>query len=183
MKYLKLVIPLCLVCVLAFFGCQDQLADPEAVALDGADKNGPSMYAEMQVGRNNLGTDFFPPGEHDRSSHAKDAMNPRTVVISAGGTVKFTYMPAHSVAVYEPGTQPGDIDTSLLDFSIPFFPPVIDDPDGRLDRVPVNTTFADPTPMPLTWEFTFNEPGRYLIICEVLPHFADNDMYGWVIVK
>ena len=31
--------------------------------------------------------------------------------------------------------------------------------------------------------FTFTEPGRYLVICTFLPHFADAQMYGWVIVK
>ena len=30
---------------------------------------------------------------------------------------------------------------------------------------------------------TFSVPGRYLVICNFLPHFVDNDMYGWVIVQ
>ncbi|MGH7572456.1 MAG: hypothetical protein ACREMK_11530 [Gemmatimonadota bacterium] len=30
---------------------------------------------------------------------------------------------------------------------------------------------------------TFDTPGRYLVICRVLPHFVVAGMYGWVIVK
>jgi hypothetical protein len=30
---------------------------------------------------------------------------------------------------------------------------------------------------------TFSTPGRYLIICNVTPHFAVDHMYGWVDVK
>ena len=30
---------------------------------------------------------------------------------------------------------------------------------------------------------TFDEPGRYLVLCNFTPHFAEFDMYGWVNVK
>jgi hypothetical protein len=30
---------------------------------------------------------------------------------------------------------------------------------------------------------TFATPGKYLMICNVTPHFAFAKMYGWVIVK
>ena len=29
----------------------------------------------------------------------------------------------------------------------------------------------------------FNVPGRYLVICNLRPHFTEFDMYGWVNVK
>ena len=32
-------------------------------------------------------------------------------------------------------------------------------------------------------EAVFESPGRYLVICTLLPHFVGAKMYGWVIVK
>ena len=59
------------------------------------------------------------------------------------------------------------------------FPPLIDDPDGRI----VNHSLVLPGPDPfVVFEQTFEEPGRYFFMCEVLPHFAEGGMYGWVIV-
>lgn len=172
------------------FGCDSQSVTPDTEAghhatahedasATGLAKHGPPLTATVQVGRPNVGTDFFPPGSHDASFHAQDAFQPGTVVISAGGTVTFNLAMFHTVAIYEPGTSPKDIDTSLLeDAGLQFeFPPVINDPNGRLARTPV--TF----PAPTTFAYTFDEPGRYLVLCEVLPHFVEAKMYGWVIVK
>ena len=107
------------------------------------------------------------------------------LVIDAGGQVQFAIDPFHRVNVYRPGTAPSDIDTSkLINFvSGPVFIPnfVIDDPSGRIAQSPpfqfaIDQTWTTPIG-------TFNTPGRYLVICNFLPHFVDNDMYGWVIVK
>lgn len=142
-------------------------------------QTGPPMEATMQMGRPGVGTDFFPPGSHDGSFHAQDAFQPGTVVISAGGTVTFNIAQFHKLAIYDDGIGPQDIDTSLLeDPGLPFeFPPVINDPTGRLAR------YALAFPAPLQVQYTFNEPGRYLVICEVSPHFVEGRMYAWVIVQ
>lgn len=133
----------------------------------------------LAVGRPGVGTDYFPPGDHDGSFHAQDAIRPRTTVIRAGTTVEFIIAAGHDVSVYEPGVTPGDIDTSLLEAAgAPFpFPPVINDPEGRLARAPVN--FGPP----VTWSWTFDEPGVYLVICDVLPHFVEARMYAWIRVQ
>jgi plastocyanin len=135
--------------------------------------------AIVQFGREQQGTDFFPPGSHDGSFHAKDAIRPRTVVIRAGGTVTFVISAAHKIAVYWPGKQPSDIDITSLEppgTSFPF-PPIINDPSGRMLRGSLD--FGPPQP----FDVTFDQPGRYLVICEVLPHFADAKMSAWVDVK
>lgn len=174
-------------------GCQEQVVDPsvgESAIGDEASqwpsdvdllsKSGPPSTATVQFGRNELGSPFPPPEEHDASTHAKDALQPRTVVISAGGTVTFSVASFHKIAIYEPGTTPDEIDTTLLEPSgAPFpFPPIINDPTGRITR----GALALPGP-DVAFSWTFDEPGRYLVICEVLPHFAAMGMYGWVIVK
>jgi hypothetical protein len=144
--------------------------------------------ATIAFGRDDVGSAFAPPDEHDASFHAKDKIRPRLVNLAAGGNVIFDMGTFHGVAIYEPGTTPEDIEVSeatLEDLAVPF-PPfllegfLIDDPDGRV---------ADRSPMslgPMQWsppEGTFDEPGRYLVICYVAPHFLFANMYAYIDVR
>jgi plastocyanin len=132
---------------------------------------GPDGSATARFGNPNAGT-VFPPAEHDASFHAYDKINPRNVVISAGGSVDFEVFGFHQVAIYEPGVTPDDID-------VPPFPPesniFIDD---ATDRLFLGAPTASVTSPP----GTFATPGKYLMICNVTPHFAFAKMYGWVTV-
>lgn len=139
----------------------------------------------VKFGQNEHGSPFDPAVGHDHSGQAKDLLIPRTVVIEVGGQVTFEIDPFHRVNIYRPGTVPGDIDVSkLINFvSGPVFIPnfVIDDPTNRIAQGPAFQFAIDQTwTTPLG---TFNAPGRYLVMCSFLPHFAQNDMYGWVIVQ
>lgn len=109
-------------------------------------------------------------------------LTPQTVKIKAGGTVNFIISGLHQVIVYDDGTQPGDIDTSLLSPPPPSppappLPPTIDDPNHRLYRGP------DPRALLPTLDRVevvhFANPGTYLVICGVLPHFQQG-MFGFV---
>ena len=99
---------------------------------------------------------------------------PHEVKIKAGGSVNFIISGFHLVLVYDDGTQPGDIDKTLL---IPGFPPgMIDDPDRRIYRG------VDPRLYPLQERIEvvhFATPGTYFVACGVLRHFNDN-MFGFV---
>lgn len=148
----------------------------------------PDATATVRFGLENVGSPFPPPAEHDRSTNAQDNLVPRTVVISQGGSVTFEIAPFHQVAIYEPGTTPNDIEISpatLEDLPVPF-PPfvlpdfIINDPDSRVVLGPPLAFSHQTWTTPAS---TFDQPGRYLVICTVLPHFEDNNMYGWVIVK
>lgn len=156
-----------------------------AVAQSGASAAKQGEIPLVRFGENEHGSPFPPPEGHDRSTQAQDLLIPRTVVIPVGGQVQFEIDPFHRVNIYKAGTSPEDIDISkLIDFSSgPVFIPkfVIDDPTNRIVQGPA-FNFA----IEQTWTTppgTFNTPGRYLVMCNFLPHFADNDMYGWVIVK
>lgn len=139
----------------------------------------------ISFGRDDVGTTFFPPGEHDASFRAKDKIRPRLTHLAAGGNVTFDMGSIHGVAIYEPGTEPDDIEVgpaTLEDLVVPFPPFVIpdfliDDPDGRVtDRSPVSLE-------PMQWSppaGTFDEPGRYLVICYVAPHFVFAKMYAFI---
>ena len=141
----------------------------------------PPNSATVQFGQGNVGSPFPAPSGHDSSTHAKDSMVPRTVVISQWGTVTFNTFGVHQVAIYKPGTKPGDINVSVTTSGGVGCPPVplIDDGDDRL-AVLSDQPCASGSTAP---SFMFDEPGRYLVICTFKPHFADNDMFGWVIVR
>ena len=146
--------------------------------------------AIVSFGRDDVGSPFAPPSGHDQSGHARDNVRPQTVHISAGGSVTFVMGTFHQVAVYQPGIAPGDIDTSLtVDLLAPSPPAppgtviipdfLINDPTGRLAVGPFS--FA-----PMSWtspDGTFNTPGKYLVICNVVPHFVGAKMYAWVVVR
>jgi plastocyanin len=98
---------------------------------------------------------------------------PQLALIKAGGTVNFIIAGLHNVIVYDDGTKPSDINTTLI---VPgSAPPLIDDPNRRIYRGP------DPRTLPRdrVEVVHFDKPGTYLVICGVLPHFTEG-MYGFV---
>jgi plastocyanin len=104
---------------------------------------------------------------------------PGTVVIAQGGTVTFSTFGVHQVAIYSPGTEPGDIDTTITSAPPAFCPavPLIADPNNLV------ATYTHPCNSgPVDLSHTFTDPGRYLVICSFTPHF-EGGMYGWVIVR
>ena len=167
--------------------CSDQTdlptANPDAALTGGGvfDAAGLSLEAEVEFGieEGKVGSNF--PETHDRSFHAIDKIRPRTVTIAQGGSVTYEIYPEHQPAVYEPGTRPEDIDTSQTE-PIPLFPDLerITDADGRIALAPDQSLEEKEWTTP---PGTFDEPGRYLVICTTLVHFVEANMYSWVIVK
>ena len=142
-----------------------------------------AMTATVQFGQANVGSGFPPTSGHDQSAHAVDNMVPRTVVIDRGGTVTFNTFGVHEVAIYAPGTNPEDIDTSDLVLTPAGCPKPMGAPlliDDDTNRVALYAQPCGPAPRQVTHQF--DEPGRYLVICAFLPHF-EVGMYGWVIVR
>jgi len=136
---------------------------------------GPDSTATVSFGTLDTGSPF--PRGHDSSFNVGENLVPRTVVISEGGSVTFEIDGFHQVAVYKAGTTPDDI-------TVPAFPPnlFINDPNGRVALGPLNAA----PPATTSWTTpagTFSTPGRYLVLCNVTPHFAVAKMYGWVEVK
>jgi plastocyanin len=174
--------------------CSRQPTSPGATesansSTDGkGDGQGPTpSTATIQFGKPNVGSPFPPPSGHDQSVHAKDDLLPRTVIIRTGGTVTFNVPPnVHQIGIYAPGTKPDDIDTSVVTTlaayagcagdPVVFAPLVINDPTNRIAHYPV------PCFQPATRTHTFNNPGKYLVICSFVLHF-NIGMYGWVDVK
>jgi plastocyanin len=118
--------------------------------------------------------DRFPNNSPRTANH--HALTPDVAKIKAGGTVNFIIGGFHHVLIYDDGTKPGDIDTSI---TIPPTnqpaPPLIADPNRRIYRG------LDPSTQPQdrVEVVQFPNPGTYLVICGVLPHFQEG-MYGYV---
>jgi plastocyanin len=137
------------------------------------------LTAEIQFGRADVGSGYPPTSGHDASFHANDKLYPRTVVIGVGGTVTFTTFGVHEIALYDAGTSPSDINTSLLVTHAGCPPvPFINDPSHRI-AVWAPECAGGPTVVTQT----FPSAGKYLAICDFLPHFVDANMYGWIDVK
>jgi plastocyanin len=117
--------------------------------------------------------DRFPNNSPITANHHE--LIPQVAKIKAGGTVNFIISGFHHVLVYDDGTQPGDIDTSITVTPTAGGPPLIADPDGRIYRG------LDPSlqPRDRVEVVHFANPGTYLLICGVLPHFQEG-MFGFV---
>jgi plastocyanin len=113
-----------------------------------------------------------PPANHHE-------LVPQIAKIKVGGTVNFIIAGLHQVIVYDDGTQPADIDITLLSPPAPgtMFPPNINDPDRRIYRG-LDPRVLFPT-LDRVEVVHFADPGTYLVICGVLPHFQEG-MYGYV---
>jgi plastocyanin len=125
--------------------------------------------------------DRFAPNDPNPRRLNGHALIPSPVKARVGDTVSFIISGFHNVQIYGPGVQPTDIDRTKVQVTAPF-PPIIDDPDQRLYRGldPRTETSQDRVEV-----VGFNTPGRYLVICGVLPHFFDPAtnsfvMFGYV---
>src|SRR5687768_3848835 len=109
---------------------------------------------------------------------------PHTARIKAGGYVNFIISGLHVVAVYDDGTRPEDINTSLIVLGPRFGPPIINDPNRRIYRG-IDPVISSGPPPVLNLDRVevvhFDRPGTFLVICAVLPHFAEG-MFGYVTV-
>lgn len=150
---------------------------------------GPLAAATMSFGQWPQGVDRFPnlaapviPNGHQ--------LIPYEVKIKAGGAVNFIIAGFHLVLVYDDGTQPGDIDTgNTIAPTLQPVPPLINDPRNRIYRGLDPSTLPllrgpDPPPLQDRVEVVrFANPGTYLVICGVLPHFVNDRMFGFVTVN
>lgn len=129
--------------------------------------------------------DRFAADPNPRFLNGHDIL-PNNFRIRVGDTVTFAISGFHLVLIYR-GVKPEDIDRTNLLLSPPMtFPPLINDPANRLYRG------LDPRAMATNQDrievVGFNTPGRYLVLCGVLPHFFDAAtqefvMFGYINVR
>lgn len=125
-----------------------------------------------------------PPGPPPGNVHK---LIPYQATIKVGGTVNFILAGFHQVIVYAPGKSPEEVNVALTrpTQGTPG-PPLINDPVDRMyvGLDPSTVHGGPPTPRtPLIDRVEvvqFTRKGRHLVICGVLPHFVNDNMYGWV---
>jgi plastocyanin len=178
---------ICLVAVLAI-----ALVVPSAVATPG-----PLGSATVSFGQWRTDPPFdrtlpiLPPpstqGPNDRSRNEHQLI-PNQATIGAGGAVNFIISGFHQILVYGGGTQPDDFD-ALTTPTVPpqqlAAPPLINESTNRIYRG------LDPSQQPLYRSgdafiqdrvevVRFANPGTYLVMCAVHPHFFNDGMFGFV---
>lgn len=122
------------------------------------------------------------PSVNDRTRN-HHVLTPLVSTIKQGGTINFIIGGFHHILIYAPGTKMTDINTGLLATATGTpappggFPPLINDPANRVYRG------LDPSlfPQDRVETVVLSNPGQYLVVCGVLPHFLDN-MHGFVTV-
>lgn len=160
---------------------------------DNDNVSGPLASATMTFGSwmTDPPLDRFPNlSDRTRNNHH---MTPSEVTIKAGGTVNFIISGFHHVLVYGPGTKPEDV--SLANQIVrPMLPPFVNDATDRIYRGLDPASLLMP-PLPGTTTplqsiqdrveaVQFQKPGRFLVICGVVPHFVTPTgefvMFGYV---
>ena len=132
------------------------------------------------------------------------ALMPYEAKVKAGGTVNFIVAGFHLIAVYAPGITLDDIDVTLLAAPLPVPPGPASG--ATVDQLPerpgllrldprqgasCRATLHPPAALhrrriqDRVEVVQFPAPGRHLVICAVLPHFAPANnahppMHGWV---
>ena len=160
---------------------------------------GPESSADVSFGQWDLETplDRFPNASpRDRNYHH---LVPGTVTIRAGGSVNFIIAGFHHVLIYDNGTKPSDINiAATIPTTVQPGPPLINDPVKRIYRgldpsvLPTLAGSTPPAAPPVLQDrvetVRFPNPGKFLVICGVLPHFFDAAtgqfiMFGYVRVR
>jgi hypothetical protein len=112
-----------------------------------------------------------------------DIIIPDKVTIEEGDAVNFIIGGGHVLTIYDDGTKPKDIDTSVIEpaANCPTTAGgVINDPVNRIYRGPCFSTSFGTTPMTTITRrdgvevVQFTKPGRYLVICSRLNHFINS---------
>src|SRR5262245_39228253 len=126
------------------------------------------------------GTPPNPPGGPNDRTKNHHVLTPFEVTIKPGGAVSFIISGFHLPTIYGPGTQFDDVDKTKLIPAGGGFPALVDDPTDRIFGG------IDPRSIPTQQDrienVTISEPGRYLVVCTVLPHFNDR-MHGFINVR
>lgn len=164
---------------------------------DHNDLRGPLASATITFGQWNAD----PPLDRFPNNSPRGANNhqliPGEVTIKAGGSVTFLLSGFHLVLVYGNRTKPADVNLATTIFPTVQLgpqpgPPLINDPVNRVYRgldpsvFPMLPGSTPPQPLQDRLEIVrFPTPGRYLVLCGVLPHFFDAAsgefiMFGYV---
>jgi hypothetical protein len=111
---------------------------------------------------------------------------PRTIEVRTNGVVNFAVAGFHQIFVYNPGKKVQDVVPNanpaalFIDDLTDLYYRGILPAGGPPPGIPVTTNPSNAVNR--LESVSFDKPGRYLVICNVAPHFADG-MWAWIVVK
>jgi hypothetical protein len=142
------------------------------VSLNAADDNNGPVAVTVSFG---AGLNTAQPG-----NPANHHVLPNMIHVQTGGVVNFNVAGFHQIYVYNPGKGPEDI--------VPMAGLFMDDKAG-LYYEGLRPAGGPPPGIPVTTNpsnavnriesVSFSKPGKYLVLCNVAPHFADG-MWAWI---
>ena len=142
-------------------------------ALSAEDNNGP-VAVTVSFG---AGLNTAQPG-----NAANHHVLPNMIHVQAGGVVNFNVAGFHQIFVYNPGKGPEDV--VIADPAALFINDVADlyyrglaPAGGPPPGLPVTTNPSNASNR--LESVSFSKPGKYLVICNVAPHFVDG-MWAWI---
>jgi plastocyanin len=124
----------------------------------------------------------FPIIRTEPATNNEHQLIPAEVTIRAGGSVNFMISGFHHILIYADGTQPADVNHNLtIPPSVPPAEPLlVNDPRNRIYRGLDPSIFRPLGQIQDRIEVVhFTDPGTYLVICGVLPHFLEG-MFGYI---
>jgi hypothetical protein len=187
---------LLLICVLAFVGIA--LSVSTAMADDWRRDNVAVSFGLWDPNKSDLTSPLDRlVGDPPMGGGVADILVPRRVTIKEGEAVNFIIGGGHVLAIYDDGTKPENIDTSVIEPAerCPITAGgVINDPTTRIYRGPCfSTNFGTNPSTTITRRdgvevVQFTKPGTYLVICARLNHFINSatnefQMFGFVKVE
>ena len=152
------------------------LQAPSRVRADDHDHGPVSVTAAFGAGLNTA-----QPG-----NSANHHVLPRTIHIKTGGVVNFAVAGFHQIFVYLPGKKVKDVVPNanpaalfINDLSDLYYRGILP-AGGPPPGIPATTSPSNAVNR--LESVSFNAPGRYLVICNVAPHFAAG-MWAYVVVR
>ena len=115
-------------------------------------------------------------------NHANHHVLPKMIHVQVGGVVNFAVSGFHQIYVYNPGKSPADVHPAdpaalFMDDKAGLYYEGLRPGGGPPPGIPVTT---NPSNGANRMEgVSFSKPGKYLVICNVAPHFADG-MWAWI---
>jgi plastocyanin len=142
-----------------------------SVSLSADDKSGP-VAVTVSFG---AGLNTAQPG-----NSANHHVLPGMIHVQVGGVVNFNVAGFHQIYVYNPGKGPEDIvpvPGLFMDDKVGLYYEGLRPAGGPPPGIPTTTNPSNASNR--LESVSFSKPGKYLVLCNVAPHFADG-MWAWI---
>ena len=118
----------------------------------------------------------------ENCAHGYHKMIPGAVSISTGGDVTFTNEGTHQVLIFNGNPKPQEIVPANPGRVVAVAGPPFQCGESGEAACPTGVKYVGLQGSGVIDTFSFSQPGQYLVICNITPHF-EQGMWGWVNVQ